>query len=127
MQTQPRPATHPLLRPKTDLHRSCAAVALDRLRRHPLGLERDQVEYSLRPLETLQLEVTGRLRRDDVLDLGEDAQADQDLAVRRGVAEAGGHVDDGADGPVVEAPLGADAAERGVAARDADAEAELIP
>ena len=41
-------------------------------------------------------------------------------------AEPGGEIDDGADGGVVEAVLEADAAERGVALRDADAEAELV-
>ena len=41
-------------------------------------------------------------------------------------AEPAGEVRDGADGGVVEAPLEADRAERGVALRDPDAEVELV-
>ena len=51
---------------------------------------------------------------------------DQDLP-RRGLrAQPGGQVGDGADGGVVEPALEADPAERGVALRDADAEAEVV-
>jgi hypothetical protein len=60
------------------------------------------------------------------LDRGGEPAAHQDLAVGGLAAQPRGEVDDGADRGVVEAILEADAAQRGVALRHADAEAQAI-
>src|SRR5258708_22140020 len=68
----------------------------------------------------------------DVAELGEiadgagDPRRHEDLAVRRGVAEARGRVDDRADRAVVEAAFEADLPQRRKALRDSDAEADLM-
>src|SRR5882757_10616928 len=70
--------------------------------------------------------------RPDVAELGEiadgagDPRRHEDLAVRRGVAEARSRVDDRADRTVVEAAFEADLPQRRKALCDADAEAELM-
>ena len=74
----------------------------------------------------LELELTGRLDLDQVLDGGVGPLAEQDLAGLRLAAQAGGEDDRVADRGVVVATFEADPAERRVAGRDADPETELV-
>ena len=77
-------------------------------------------------MQTLERELPSLLRGGERLDGGLHLAVDQDLAVGGFAAQARREVDHGADGGIVEAPFEADAAERGVALGDADAEAELM-
>src|SRR6266487_2678677 len=77
--------------------------------------------------EALQLEEAERFGLDDLLHFRQHPLANDDLARRRGVAEARGEVEDAADGAVVVATLEADPADRRVAERHTEREVELVP
>src|SRR5215831_18449888 len=77
--------------------------------------------------EALQLEGAERFGLDGLVDLRQHPLTDDDVARRRGIAQARGEVEDAADGAVVVTTLEADSADRCVAQRDADREVELVP
>jgi hypothetical protein len=83
---QANPMASPVA-PVFESDRGCAAVALNGFRPRVLRLHADHVEDLLRAMEALHFELAGRLRVDDVLNFGEDAQADQDLPGRCSVPE----------------------------------------
>src|SRR6185369_12144098 len=73
--------------------------------------------------EALELERADGIELEDPVERGHGLAVGEDLAGLRLGAEARGEVGDVADGSVVPAALEADGAERGVALRNADAEA----
>src|SRR5437879_9886744 len=77
-------------------------------------------------VEPLELKLADRSGVGQRFHGGVDLAVDQDLAALGLAAEARGEVHHAADGSVVEAAFGADAAERGKAMRDADTEAEIV-
>ena len=78
------------------------------------------------PVEAAQVERPHLVEFDRLGDAAGNALRHQDLAAARLAAQARRQVGHGADRAVVEAALEADRAERRVALRDADAEAELV-
>src|SRR5512132_1268677 len=77
-------------------------------------------------VEALELEIAHRLHVDQVLDRRANAGGDDDLSVRRGVAQARSQVGNAADRGVVVAPLESHLAQGGVAHRNANREAEVV-
>ena len=77
-------------------------------------------------IEPLQVQIVDRPALDPLLDHAVDAPADHDLVGLGFVAEPRGEVGDAADRGVFQPLLEADLAERGIAERDADAEAEIV-
>src|SRR5215216_7395048 len=84
------------------------------------------VEGRDRAVETLKLQLADRFELGQHLDRGVHLAVDQDLAALRLAAQPRREIHHAADGGVVEAAFRADAAERGKAVCDADAEAELV-
>ena len=78
------------------------------------------------PAEPLQLEIPDRLAGDEVLGPESTRCVTRICPAGRFRAQPRGEVRHAADRGVVEAPLEADPAQRGVALRDADAEAEIV-
>ena len=77
-------------------------------------------------MKTLERKLTGGLGGHRRFDGGLDLAVDQDLPVLGIRAQPSREIDHRADGAVVEPALEADAPERGISMRDADAEAELM-
>ena len=80
-----------------------------------------------RVIEPLELEIVERGGLDPGLDDAEDAAADHDLVGLGFAAQARGKIGDAADRGIFQPLLEADLAERGIADRDSDAEAEAVP
>ena len=77
-------------------------------------------------IESLQIQIVDRLPLDPRLDHAVDAPAHHDLVGLGFVAQPRRQVGDAADRGVFQPLLEADLAERGVAQRNADAEAEIV-
>src|SRR5437763_12090297 len=92
-----------------------------------LGTKAEDVEHDDRAREAAQRQRADVLGLHQRFDLGVHRLAHEDLAVARLLAEPRAEVRHGADRRVVEASLEADAADGGVAHRDAGPEAEGVP
>src|SRR5262245_14631912 len=77
-------------------------------------------------MKALEAQVADWRGLDHRLDQVEHPLADQDLPGLRLVAQARGEIGDAADAGVVEPPIETDLPERGIAERNADAEAERM-
>src|SRR3954454_4113944 len=92
----------------------------------PLCANCAHVEGGDGAMEPLELKLAHRGGVGQRFHGGVNLAVDQDLAALGFTAEARGKVHHAADGSVVKTALGADAAERGIAMRDTDAEAEVM-
>src|SRR5262245_51199117 len=79
-----------------------------------------------RPAESLEHAIADRFRIDRLFDCRMDFAVDQYLARRRFAAQPGRQIDHRTDRRIVEAFFKSDAAKRGIAIGNADAEAELM-
>ena len=79
-----------------------------------------------RMIEALEMQIVDRAALDPLLDHAVDAAADHDLVRLGFVAQPRGEVGDAADRGIFQPLLETDLAERGIAERDADAEAEAV-
>src|SRR5712692_10578068 len=113
-------------RPPSSCSRSSSARASPRSTRRSRRLHRARVERRDRPGEAFEAELADGDGLGIVFDRGLDPLAQEDLARLRFGREPLRQDDDVADRAVVVPALEADAPERGIARRDADAEAELI-
>src|SRR6185503_2507409 len=112
--------------------RMAAAIALSVSRclpsiswRHRIALAR-QLECRDRLHKALERHLADRLDDERLAERGAHPLIDQDLPGIRLAAKPRGEVDDTADRRIIEAALEAECAERRVAARDADAQIEVV-
>jgi hypothetical protein len=78
-------------------------------------------------VEAFQRKLARRLDHRKILHRCLDLPIHEDLPVSGFAAKTGRQIDHRSDGRIVDSPLEADAAERGIAVRNADAEAEVMP